>query len=346
MGEQANKGLTRFQNSLGTQMKQRYKGGQNINQLMFARVLRVNYEYNTVDVATEDGSFISSPGGELAAKMPVTFAGKNSDGVPFGQIAPIEVGSLVLLGFVRGSKTSPVILNVYADNVEAKELSRSPLGGVDSLDRELDRETQQFYRLYPGMNFDNVDGGGNRTSTLTGKSYISTDSSGGVEVGGLNDYGYGTEYSQLEASYTTDGNLIEPRNPKAPTMLLRHEGGSVRLDGEYIAKEDDHVFMWYLDEDGTQRSSILREGEDWRAYIEMTPEGRISLVRQNDSKLVGKTQDKVEISLTNQGVEITVGDRTTIMTKDETIGDLTVPNTLIERLDQMEEKIRRLESYH
>ncbi|WP_145475496.1 hypothetical protein, partial [Staphylococcus hominis] len=45
----------RLQSQLGKEVKRMYKEGQNVVKLSLARVVKVNYKYNTVDVVTVQG---------------------------------------------------------------------------------------------------------------------------------------------------------------------------------------------------------------------------------------------------------------------------------------------------
>src|SRR5690606_6986620 len=101
----------RFQSQLGSEVERRYKEGQNIVRLTLARVVKVNYKYNTVDVITtlHKNSFIRNPNdnGKFSARLPIAFGGRTPDGKVYGANTLVTVGSLVLIGFLEGKKDFP-----------------------------------------------------------------------------------------------------------------------------------------------------------------------------------------------------------------------------------------------
>lgn len=331
----------RLQSSLGTEYKRIHKESSNIDRISFARVTKVNYRYNTVDVSSDGGDFGS--GGKYSAKLPIQFGGTTVDGKPFGQTNPIEVGTRVLIGFVEGMKTSPVVLAIYGSEEENVKLSRSPIDGVDHLDKDMKQVTQQQFTVFPSLTYENIDGDGNRTVSFTGKSFITTEAGANPEAGGITDNHIGTEYEDLDSSYYYSGELIEPKEDRAPVILFKHQGKKFARN-EQGREEDNHTFMWFLDDDGTYRTSIMQQDEDWRSYFEMTPDGKIRLVRQNDSKNFNTSSDRYIIGLEEQGIRMQVGNKYTLITPDGTFGNLGIgagggggggiPEDLLDRIEE------------
>lgn len=307
----------RTQSSLGTEFKRLYNEDSNISKIMLAEVTKVNYRYNTVDVRTTDGSMqINKSGqseGRYSAKLPVEFSGRTATGKVFGQINPIEVGTLVLLGFLSGYKSKPIVISVYGHADETKELSRAPFAGADPTDEKLKKYTQHNFTIHPSLTYDDIDGNGNRTVSFPGKSFLTMDADSIEEMSGKTDDGDGTGYEDLSASYYYSGELIEPSNEKAPTILFKHVGKKATEEGEV---EDPHAFMLFLGQDGTYRTSMVNTEEDWRTYIEMTPEGDIKLRRQNDTKAVGKGESTHELSVTADGILMRSGDKYMLFNQD------------------------------
>lgn len=311
----------RRQSSIGTRYIRRHKEGSNIDRISFARVTKINYRYNTVDVVSLGGDYTLSSKGRASAKLPIQFGGTTTDGKSFGQINPVEVGTYVLIGFINGEKTTPVVLAMYNGEEEAHKLSRTPFEESDSRDEELKELSKQKFTVYPSLTYDNVDGKGNRTVSFTGKSFITTEAGANPEVGGLTDNEDGTRYDELNSSYYYTGELIEPKENRAPVILFKHQGDKFAKNEEGV-ETDKHSFMWFLDDDGTHRTSIMNEDEDWRTYFEMTPEGKIQLVRQNDTKEIGTSNNKFSIGVEEDGIRFQVGDRYQLITPDGTFGNL------------------------
>lgn len=352
---------TRFQSSLGTQRTRRYKESSNIDRISFAKVTRVNYRYNTVDVTTSHGSLDSGTGGRMSAKLPVQFSGTTQEGKPFGQVNPIEIGTRVLIGFVEGEKTTPVVLGIYGNEQEAEKLSRTPFEGADPEDEDLKQLAQQQFTVHPSLTYENIDGVGNRTVSFTGKSFVTTEAGANPEAGGISDNSSGTQYEDLDSSYYYTGELIEPKEDKAPVILFKHQGDKFARNEEG-SQEDGHSFMWFLDDDGTFRTSIMQEDEDWRAYFEMTPEGTIQMVRQNDTKELNRSTDRYSVGVEEGGIRLQVGDRYSLITPDGTYGNLGlggggggsggsggVPDDVMDRinetLDEANRKILKMGTY-
>ena len=313
----------RRQASLGNEFRRVWEEDKNQIKLVLAKVVKVNPRFNSVDVESLSGkvkvSNSSDNSGMFSAKLPVQFGGRTGDGKPFGQTTPVEVGSLVLVGFVEGYRNIPVVLSVYSDLMEARELSRSPVDGIDPTDEDMKVHTQHQFTVYPSLTYEDIDGEGNKTVSFTGKSFLSTEAEVDPEIGGLTDDGGGTDYADLPSSYYYSGELIEPKNGKAPNILFRHVGD--RVDEQGYTIEDDHVTMISLAQDGTFRTSVLKETEDWRSYFELTENGDIRFRRQQDSKAIGQGENNHEIAITEDGILFRSGDKYMLFNQDGTSGN-------------------------
>lgn len=284
-------------------MERRYKDSQNIDRISFARVVRVNYKYNTVDVVADKGGFSSAEEGRYAAKLPMLFGGRNYSGYEYGQVNPISVGSLVLIGFVEGEKVSPVVIGAYNDNSEASEVARTRLISSGPLDKGLSKETLQQFSLHPSLTYENIDGKGNVFKTLPGMTFLTAEAGVNPLMGGPSDIENGTRYDELPDSYYRNGELIIPEELRAPRILFRHEGG--RVDREDLTfKKDDHVFMWFLDEKGNHRKTTLREEDIWKSFYEMEAHGDIRLKHQKDTKSTNNSKEYNEVLVDKDGTEI------------------------------------------
>lgn len=288
-----------FQAGLGTKFERAYKEGANVTSLLLAQVTKVNFSFNTVELITSgkndvlDGSYIND--GKFSAKLPVEFGGRNSVGQPYGQVKPVNVGDIVLVGFINQSKMTPIVLSFYGNADVNEMLSRTPFANADYKDPTLVNQTNQRFSLYPSLTYDNIDGLGNRTVTFTGKTFLMTDAVYSSDTN-LTDGNHGTEYSDLQSSYYSNGEEIEPMNPLAPNILFKHQGITKKDDSE-----DTHVTMLHIKDDGTYRISTMQRADDWRTFFEMTPKGAIRLRKQFDSKIIGKGFEKSEIGIDEDG---------------------------------------------
>ena len=289
----------RFQSGLGTNFTRRYKEGQQINTLLLAQVINVNYKYNTVDLMSLQHKEVFQNSyaneGKFSAKLPIEFGGRNIAGQPYGQINPIAVGNIVLVGFINADKNMPIVLSVYNDGTVSNKLTQAPFANADPTDEELQRHTYQKFQVYPSLTYDGIDGEGTRVASFSGKSFFLVSASEERDSG-TTDAGYGTNYEDLATSYYNDGELIEPMVPMAPTILFNHQG----IEDE-DGKVDNHKLLFHIERDGTYRTSMLDKTADWRTFFEMKPDGGVRLRRQGDSIRIDDGFEVGEIGISPDG---------------------------------------------
>lgn len=289
----------RFQSGLGTNFTRRYKEGQQINTLLLAQVINVNYKYNTVDLMSLQHKEVFQNSyaneGKFSAKLPIEFGGRNIAGQPYGQINPIAVGNIVLVGFINADKNMPIVLSVYNDGTVSNKLTQAPFANADPTDEELQRHTYQKFQVYPSLTYDGIDGEGTRVASFSGKSFFLVSASEERDSG-TTDAGYGTNYEDLATSYYNDGELIEPMVPMAPTILFNHQG----IEDE-DGKADNHKLLFHIERDGTYRTSMLDKTADWRTFFEMKPDGGVRLRRQGDSIRIDDGFEVGEIGISSDG---------------------------------------------
>jgi hypothetical protein len=263
----------RFQSQLGKEMERRYKEGQNIVKLSMARVVKVNYRYNTVDVVTtlHKNSTVKNPvdHGKFSARLPVSFGGTTPDGKVYGSNTLVTVGSLVLIGFMEGSKDHPIVLNIYGETNNQSQLTRTTFASADESDEDIQRELWQLFTLYPSMTFKNIDGNGNQEITFSGKSFMYI-----TDTDPENDYVNDAEfdYDLLPSSRYANGELIEPKSPKSPTLLYVHQG-----------VYDKHRVTFFIKSDGTVRLGSRHTEGVGVTFMEMTTDGAFQIVQKSGS---------------------------------------------------------------
>ena len=293
-------GGRRFQAGLGSEHKRLYKEGQQINTLLLAQVIQVNYKYNTVDLLALQHKEVFQNSyaneGRFSARLPMEFGGRNLAGQPYGQVNPIAVGTVVLVGFINSDKDMPIVISVYNNNDVNKQLSRTRFANADPTDMTLAGEMYQKFSLYPSLTYDSIDGDGNRVVTFSGKSFIAFDTKD-MRNSPMTDASYGSRYEDLGTSYYNDGELIEPMKGRAPNVLFKHQG---ILDDDN--KPDTHNFMIHINPDGTYRTSMMDTEQDWRTMFEMTPEGKIRLRRQGDTVRLNDGFEIGELGINEEGI--------------------------------------------
>lgn len=291
----------RLQAGLG-RVKEVYREGDNISTLLLARVVNVNHKYNTVDVETI-GTFSgdtlagsTEADGRFSAKLPIQFGGTNYKGKAYGQTMPVENGNMVLIGFINGRKKAPIVLSIYADEATAVKLNQAQMNSSSSDSDAVKANTNQAYTLHPSLTYENIDGLGNRTVSFTGKSFLVM-SQEDKRVANLSDSMYGVLYESQRSSYYSDGELIEPISEKAPIVLYKHQG--IKTDSGAV---DNHVFMAFVDRDGTMRLSETEKGANWKTYFEMRPDKSIGMYQMTDSSTAGMGKEGSHIAITEEGI--------------------------------------------
>ncbi|APZ82547.1 glycerophosphoryl diester phosphodiesterase [Bacillus phage vB_BsuM-Goe3] len=272
----------RLQAQLGKETKRMIQEGKNIVRLSLARVVKVNYKYNTVDVITtlNNNSTVKNPNdnGRFSARLPVSFGGKTPDGNIYGANTLVTVGSLVLIGYMEGNKDYPIVLNIYGDADNQSQLTRTSFTSADESDEALQRELWQLFTLYPSMTYKNVDGNGNQEVTFSGKSFLyvtDTDQDNAyVQDAGFN-------YEDLPSSRYANGELIEPKSPYSPTLLYVHQG-----------IYDKHRVTFFIKSDGTVRLGSKHTSGEGVTFFEMTTDGGFQVVQQKGTANPEETPEK------------------------------------------------------
>ena len=282
----------RFQSQIGKETKRRYKEEHNLVRLSLARVVKVNYKYNTVDVVTtrHKNPLVKNPtdNGKFSARLPVSFGGRTPDGKVYGSSTLVTVGSLVLIGYIEGNKESPIVLNIYGDTDNQSMLTRTELTGADETEEAIQRELWQLFTLYPSMTYKNIDGRGNQEITFSGKTFMyvtETDPDGYY----ITDEGF--DYDHLPSSRYANGELIEPKSPNAPTVLYVHQG-----------VYDNHRVTFFIKPDGTVRVGSRHKNGEGVTFQELKTDGSFSIVQKGDTtNPEGESTKFSQFQLTEEG---------------------------------------------
>lgn len=285
----------RTQSGLGSDFIKKTKRDNKVGSLVIAKVKKVYYQEQTVELLvvnenTSVGNNFSSTG-ELSAPYPKSFSGVTPENDIYGDIPIITPGMIVLVGFLNGDVSSPIIVNNYGTREHNKRLARTPMISGDNRDTNQFKYNTAKFNLYPSLNLDYIDGEGDIVKTWNGNTFMSV-TSDSFNQESATDYMYGTKYEDLDVTKYADGVLIEPRVKNSPNMLVKHQG-YVDING--IA--DNHVTMFYLDSDGTFRHSILNEEEQFRTYTELSSNGDYKVRLQEDSVIVDEGQDYLEFGI-------------------------------------------------
>lgn len=138
----------------------------NNGTLVVGEVIRVHHKRNTVDVkflnTSQMASSSASNEGTNACKVLVSSAGYDTKyGKPYGVINSLQPGNLVLVGFIKNQKSSPVVLGVLHDTSEdvGNTTTRNILSAAYPIESEEDKYRET--KINRVQDFVTVDGVGN-----------------------------------------------------------------------------------------------------------------------------------------------------------------------------------------
>lgn len=216
----------RVQSGLGRARKDA-KSNENVNDLLLAKVTKVNYLYNTVDVVTTDVKgeiFSQTPEtkGKYSARVPVTFGGSLLNGMSYGETSPINVGDTVLIGFIRGTTSAPIVINVYKSDFVARDLAptladQSYVSGLPETPENFDLLFTKL-QVYPAQTYHKVSGLGNIEHTLPGRVFFKT-STEFESNAYVDDAEF--SYESLEGVIKRNGDIREPLEGVTPNILFQ-----------------------------------------------------------------------------------------------------------------------------
>ena len=287
----------RLQSSLGTNLT-RANGNYIVDTLIIARVASINYQLNTVTFTPMSGSTRAqnaSQGGNNAV-LPMSFAGRNGYGRSYGEVEPIVVGDIILVGYVDSSNTNPIVIGRYPDSAIAKEVTaqRSPSYAPDDVDTYA--QSHRKLTVYPDQTYSLHDGSGRMELTFSGNSFVLVNQETNVSSHATDDGDMPVNETNLAGHFDGAWEERTPLDRHAPEIVLRHNG-TLDKDGN----KDQHELYLYINQDGTYRTSIMNDDQDWRAYFEMTPDGKIRLRRQEDSKIFNSGSKSSELLIDENG---------------------------------------------
>ena len=301
-------GNARTQASLGARVISSSGSLNGVSSLILGRVKEIDYQQNSVSytpVTTDATSASGTHGYGYKALLPVNFAGRNGYGSSYGEINPIRVNDIVLIGFVDSKATQPIVLGRYADTNVSQELSNQPSPHYEPADEDTYANANKRVIIYPDQSYDIHDGEGNRALSFSGRSFVLTKTDIPAASHMTDDGEDPVGYEDLNESYDGAGNLREPISDKAPEIIMAHTG-IVDTKGE----PDNHKLYVYVAQDGTYRVSVMQEDQPWRTYFEETPDGAIHFRRQEDSKIFGTGSKSSEIGIDKDG-NVTLRNQTT-----------------------------------
>ena len=296
--------------------KTNYKPNRNMGHLALAKVLTVHHKHNTADVQLVRTKEVisSSPDneGRFAARIGTSSAHFNpNNGASSGVVEPIQEGQLVLLAFLDGNKTSPIIIMSFHDTFERSNNilpDYYPINPRNSMEEY--REALQSLHVHPSQWYRQIDGIGAMEMGHPSKTFLKVDPDLYDEI---SDEHGGYDHENLSVRDPITGLPREGRIEQAVLpvkMLFSHRSGSSmvptdvepELDefGEPIYNIDPKWTKFFLDKSGLFR--ITRDNNDDKlTFAELTAEGDYRVRRQIDTNERDKSKSYMEFLIGSDG---------------------------------------------
>ena len=284
-----------LQASLGeiTSVKTKKDRNWNMGYLALGKVLRVHPKRYTADVqifGTNDVVMSAKDQeGRHACRIGVNNAGWDETyKKPYGEIIPIQKGSIVLVGFLKNYKEKPVILKVFHNISEdlGQSNQKNILNALYSSD--ADDEIGRYVNISNIQDFISIDKEGNFEIASHTKSFL-----------------VGKERAMDDEFY--DYEDLETKNADQTTLSVDEK---YSIPKKYMAVFRDN----YTDEltnwlkfivDSKQTSfklAKLQQKENKSTYMEIDQQGTIKVRRQLDTKSFEDSEKYAEVSIASNGL--------------------------------------------
>lgn len=266
--------------------------------LAIGKVTKVYHKRYTADVqitGTACGTLASAAAneGKYACKIMVNNAGYDTTlRKAYGEIIPIEVGTIVLVAFVKNNSNQPVIIGTFhntdeeaGENNYMNVLQASVFSNADSTD--LDK--YRYANISRTQDFFTIDGFGDFEVSSHMRAFIA---GGNQKTINEDDF----EYDDLSIKGTSQDTIGLSEDLSKPMQLI-----AVFKSG--VAEACDSVRLFV---DATKNILKLMQVQrklGQSSILEFTKEGDISLRRNLDTYLTLKSETKkyTEFSVTHDG---------------------------------------------
>lgn len=286
----------RLQNALG-RSEDMYRDDMKMSSLSVGKILKVHHKTGTADIilvnSNDEYSSSAVKEGRYSARMlqRSSFYDEKSKRY-WGTYDPLAIGSLVLVAFMDGMKSRPVILGALnrPDNEKNINTTIYPLDEKKAGFQR--REALKQLQIFPNLTYKKMDGEGNIERTFGNKSFLAIYNAASDFQDTLRDNHGGFDFQDLSENDKRTGETIESDwdESKSPMKLLYVHRD---VDGKGWTKV-------FIDVDGTLR--ITRDADDGTlTYVEMDEPGNIKVRRQVDSPEHGQGNDYAETGINVEG---------------------------------------------
>lgn len=279
--------------------------------LVLAKVIKVYHKNNTVDVKLiRSNNIIKSSDkneGRFACRVLCCNAGYDKKNqMSWGVIEPLSKGQLVIVSFLDGYKSEPIIIGSmhYVNNSNNILTSKFPIkADMDIYDF---RENTKYLRVFPLQDYFRLDGYGDLEFSLHCKSFISWSQGVTDKSSKLN----GTDFKDLkEKNVLTGKTLSIPTTYRNPYMGV-FDDFIIPKDFLIVFRDnfDDALTTWtkiYANMSDPEEKGLIRVSREPNdgtlSYVQMDKAGQITVRRQLDSIEFNEGQNFAELTIGSNG---------------------------------------------
>lgn len=287
-----------FQPHLGREFKDNYKPQDRLNFMSLAKVIKVHHKHYTADVQlikTND-TIRSSEESEGKYSAKILTQGAHFDDATIGTsgvMYPIREGQLVVVAFLDGVYTQPIIIgSIHNNKMDEFNIlpNRYPLRPESSL--EDMRETMKYLNVHPSQFYTMIDGIGAVEMSHPSKTFLKIDPDLYSEIS--------DEHGGFDHQHLTERDPMTYRPRSAKTENTAYP---VKMLFNYRTSFEDTDTTWtkfFLNSDGMFR--VTRDTNDEAiTYQELGARGEYKVRRQLDSSKHGEGKDFVELVIEETG---------------------------------------------
>lgn len=292
----------------------------NMGYLAMGKVIAVHMKRYTADVqilkSSDKHTSILSQEGKHACRICVRNAGFDTiHNKPYGETLPLQVGSLVLVGFLKNSQDQPIIISVLHDISE--EIGENNASNIlpTQYDEDIDDELPSYTSISNIQDFIHVDMEGNFEIASHTKSFI-----------------VGKEQVMDDEMY--DFENLSVKNPDRTTI---HVEEKYSMPKKYMAvfRDNfvDNLTNWLKIIVDSAKTSFrlvkLQQSDSKSTFLELDENGTIRVKRQLDTKSFEDSTQYSEMSISSDGIVNiqTVGEGKTEIVINPSGGEMTINTT-------------------
>lgn len=218
----------------------------NSTKLVMGTISRVFYQHNTCDVILDDSGILlkSDEGydnGSISVPLPCDFYGYNDQNQPFVRPRLVKEGMRVLVGFINGETSHPIVIGVYPDDNNSYELiSPNNFNEISDYNKDIQDDVMNLREITPAQTIIYQAGNGNFARSMQGHSFALVDDNTNGYLDKIDLAYEDLKYFQKKNPQTGNYESIEAEDETAPAWLLVHESND----------SDTHITRFYVNKQG------------------------------------------------------------------------------------------------